>query len=343
MGKAKVKLIRFGACALASVLISFGSAANAIAQGPELVPMGCVIGIEMETKGVLVSGLSPLETEAGCISPAGEAGIKPGDVIIRLGSKCIDSSEDLVDALGSLSEDKISITVTRCGKPIQYTVAPKYDASGTARLGLWLRDSVAGIGTVTYYDPDTGEYGALGHGINDTDSGVCIPLGSGSIMNAEVIDVKAGKCGEPGELHGRFSPDDVCGTITDNTESGIFGSIEAPDGIETMPTADDDEIELGKAVIRSNISGCSIEDYSVEITRLYKGCRDGRCMMITVTDPRLLEATGGIVQGMSGSPIIQNGRIIGAVTHVLIDDPTRGYGISIAKMLSAARECNKAA
>jgi len=334
MGILKSRLARSAAAVLAAALLTAGSAAAARAQ--ELVPLGRVVGIAMETEGVLVSGLSPLETAEGLLSPAGEAGVKPGDVIVRLGAREIRGGGDLLEALEELSGERISLTVRRGERTIQYTVTPRTDGEGVWRLGLWLRDRVSGIGTVTYYDPESGAYGALGHGINDADSGARMPLGSGWVLRAEVTDVTAGQSGQPGELHGHFLPEDRCGDILGNTVSGIFGRMEPPEALpEPVPVAGESEIRLGSAVIRSNISGRAVEDYTVEITRLIRSGGDGRCLMLTVTDPRLLEQTGGIVQGMSGSPILQDGRLVGAVTHVLVDDPTRGYGISAERMLAA--------
>lgn len=338
MGNFRKNAARTAVSAFVLFILALSSAPGALALDRELVPMGCVVGISMKTDGVMVAGLSPLETDSGNLSPAGEAGILPGDVIVRLGKAEIKNAEDFLSAAGTLSGSAVSLTVRRGGKTIQYTVMPKADSSGCYKLGMWLRDSVQGIGTVTYLDPETGAYGALGHGINDVDSGAAVPLGDGSILSARVVDIKPGQAGCPGELHGSFREENVLGSIEKNTCSGIFGIMNGTDAAarESLPVADEDEICLGPAAIMANIDGCSVEEYSVEIVRLYNGQRDGRCMMLSVTDPRLLEKTGGIVQGMSGSPIIQNGKFIGAVTHVLINDPTRGYGISIENMLDAA-------
>ena len=199
---------------------------------------------------------------------------------------------------------------------------------------------MAGIGTLTYCDPASGAFGALGHGVNDVDTSLLLPLESGGLMYAQVADVKKGLSGEPGELHGTFEVSRELGTLSANTKSGIFGCLTDPamtQGLSPVPVAAKQDLKEGNATILSNISGDRVEEYQVEIVQLYSlKDDDTRDMMLKVTDPRLLEITGGIVQGMSGSPIIQNGKLVGAVTHVLVNDPTRGYGIFIENMLDAA-------
>jgi stage IV sporulation protein B len=315
----------------------------------ELVPMGCTVGIEMKVDGVLVVGLSNLQTENGPFSPAGNAGIMPGDLLIRLGNCEIRSAQEFVDAASKLTGEEISVTVRRGDRIIQYTVKPLPNEDGTYQLGLWLRDSVSGIGTVTFYDPKSGLYGALGHSITDADTGVIMPLGSGNIIGSKVVDVRKGCSGTPGELCGHFDKSSSKGNILKNTPNGIFGILngEAFDvQRKPIPVAKEEEIQLGPATIVANVCGTEIKEYDVEITRIYRSTDSGKSLMLTVTDPELLEITGGIVKGMSGSPIIQNGKLIGAVTHVLVNDPDRGYGVSIERMLQAAgakEKLNKAA
>jgi stage IV sporulation protein B len=212
-----------------------------------------------------------------------------------------------------------------------------------------MRDGIAGIGTLTFYDPDTGTFGALGHAVNDIESGVIIPFRAGAVMRSVVTDVVQGKAGMPGQLRGSFNVDSILGTLTDNSPSGIFGKMSENEmirGKAALPVADASEIKTGPATILSNVSGTDVVEYKVEVTRVYTGNEAiGRSMMISVVDQALLTKTGGIVQGMSGSPIIQDGKLIGAVTHVLVNDPTRGYGISIENMLDTISENlqNKAA
>lgn len=330
------------ALVLSAIMAAFSLSAGAEAlssDSRELVPMGCTIGIQMRTDGVLVVGLSVLETEDGEVSPSGEAGILPGDLITMIGNSKVGSAEEFLAVTANLGGERISVTVNRGGKVMQFAVTPQLAGDGSYKLGLWLRDSVAGIGTVTFYDPDSGLYGALGHPISDADTGIIMPLGSGSVTNSTVIDIRKGISGTPGELSGSFDQSCVLGSILQNTESGIFGIMDSSAARvehEPMEVASESEITLGPATIYANVNGTEVKEYSAEITRVYRNDDTCRSLMLTVTDPELLEITGGIVQGMSGSPIIQSGKLIGAVTHVLINDPTRGYGISVEHMLETA-------
>ena len=214
------------------------------------------------------------------------------------------------------------------------SVEPERNEEGACCIGAWVRDSMAGIGTVTYYDPDTNTFGALGHGITDGDTAALMPFGNGAILPSTVKAVKKGSCGSAGELRGEFDLTEELGQLYANTGCGIFGTLNAACSLaegEALPVGDASE---GPAVIRSNISGDEVQEYAVEILKTIPDAPDGRELVISVTDPELIAATGGIVQGMSGSPILQNGQLIGAVTHVLLSDPTKGYGISVETMLN---------
>jgi len=302
-------------------------------EADELVPIGKAVGIDIKTDGVVIVGLSELEGKDGKVSPAASAGLKVGDIIIKVDSFEIKTSADFITAAANFDGSDVTVTVSRQGEQIQYTITPAQTAEGTYQLGLWMRDGISGIGTVTFYDPKSGAYGALGHGITDTDTGSLLPTGEGSISKAIVIDVKKGEVSNPGELRGSYEKDDILGNIEINCESGIYGITEGEFSGNLLPVAQESEIELGKATIYSNVTGEDVQEFEIEITRIFRDTEDCKTMMIKVTDESLIAVTGGIVQGMSGSPIIQNGKIIGAVTHVLISDPTRGYGISIDKML----------
>ena len=240
--------------------------------------------------------------------------------------------------MARLAGTKAELTVQRGGRTQSVSVAPAVEADGSARLGLWLREGIAGIGTVTYVDPQSGAFGALGHGVNDAASGALLPLEDGSVCRAQVVDIIKGVAGEPGELAGSFEAGDTVGELEINSSSGIFGCMEGAflRGGEALPVAEPQEIRNGPAKIRSCVSGQTVAEYDVQITRTGMVAGDGRDLMIRVTDPELLALTGGIVQGMSGSPIIQDGKLVGAVTHVLVNDPTTGYGIFIENMLDAA-------
>ena len=214
---------------------------------------------------------------------------------------------------------------------------PVLGTDGTWRLGAWIRDSMAGIGTVTFYDPATGSFGALGHGVTDTDTGLLMPLGDGSVMRASVKAVKRGSAGEPGELKGSFDLAHDLGELYANTEQGVFGSMESCSYTEgdALPVAGAGEVHAGPAAILSNVSGDRVESYAIEIVRVL-GSTGVQNLLIQVTDPALIQQTGGIVQGMSGSPILQDGKLVGAVTHVMVNEPSKGYGILIENMLEQA-------
>lgn len=337
-----MKIKKYAALTLSAVVLTFALSPAALAaeDGRELIPMGCTVGIQINMGGIIVVGLTTVG-EKNEESPAGRAGIMPGDLIVRLGANEVTKSDEFLKAMTQLDGSDVSVTILRGDKKIQYTVTPVKGDDGAYKLGLWLRDGVAGIGTVTFVDPETGAYGALGHGINDMDSGAIIPVGDGNILDASIVSVKKGEVGSPGEICGCYDSENHRGKILINSECGIFGIMDegSIDSSKTaLPAAEEAEINLGKATILANVSGEEICEYEIEVTRVYRNAESGKSMMISVTDPRLIEETGGIVQGMSGSPIIQNGKIIGAVTHVLVNDPTRGYGISIQDMLEVSDE-----
>ena len=302
-----------------------------------LVPMGCAVGIELETDGVTVAGFSAVETAEGSVSPAADAGMRAGDVITALGERRTRTAAEFLSALAAVGGETVEVEALRAGKKLLFRVTPAVSTEGNRQLGLWLRDGVSGIGTVTYYDPDTGAFGALGHGISELDSGKLLSFADGSITDIDVVDVVKGSSGAPGELCGCPDESIVLGTLEKNTDGGIFGTAEFS-GIngQTVPVASEEEVRLGPATILATVDGSGPEEYSIEISRIYRQPEEHRFLLLTVTDPRLIERTGGIVQGMSGSPILQDGKLIGAVTHVLLSDASRGYGISIEDMLDAA-------
>ena len=312
---------------------------SANAAGEHLVPVGRTVGISLETDGVLVSGFRAVQTVGGGeANPAADAGIRVGDIITHADSRRIYSAEDLMSVLDDCSEKCVEFTVNRKGSAMCVKVIPVSGTGGALELGILVRDKIAGIGTVTFYDTETGRYGALGHSVNDPESGNIISIRGGSIIPAEVTSVKTGESGAPGELRGSFNPSQKAGSVTKNTEQGIFGDAADEAEIfcgEALCAAAPNEIKTGKAEIIATVEGSEPQHYAVTITRIF-GHGAGRDMLIEVTDEALNELTGGIVQGMSGCPIIQNDKLVGAVTHVLVDDPTKGYAISIERMLDAA-------
>ncbi len=305
-----------------------------------VIPVGRAVGIKLFSDGVLVVGFSEIPTETGAAAPAKSCGLKAGDIITHINSEEVDTIEQVQTLLQDLEGDKMSIRCLRGEKQMQMTVqAAKCTSDGTYKLGAWIRDSMAGIGTITFVDPETGTFGALGHGINDVDTAQLMPLQSGGIMEAVVTGVRKGDKGDPGQLQGAFQGLDS-GSLWANTESGVFGTLTdnaLTEGLTPMEVAAPTDIKVGPAKILSCVNGEEVQEFSVEIAKVYlSNDGDTRDMMIKVTDPVLLETTGGIVQGMSGSPIIQNDKVVGAVTHVLINDPTMGYGIFLENMLKAA-------
>ena len=307
--------------------------------GKTVIPLGKAVGIKLFSDGVLVVGLSSVETAAGSCSPGRDCGLKEGDVITHINGDEVDTIEQVQAVVARQRDTPLTIQAVRGQKQLQLTASAAETSRGEYQLGVWLRDSMAGIGTLTFYDPASGIFAALGHGINDVDTAMLMPLESGSIMPASVSDVKKGESGQPGELHGQFDLTTDLGTLYANTQLGIFGQMPL-ENLQTeqspVPVAARAEVEEGPAVILSNIRGDEVEQFDITITKLYGQGEGNRDLMLQVTDPELLAATGGIVQGMSGSPILQNGKLVGAVTHVLVNDPTRGYGILAEEMFRQA-------
>ncbi len=292
-----------------------------------LIPVGEVVGLSLSEGTVTVAAFHEIYGTS-----ARDAGLRIGDEIISVDSRPVNSAADLYEAL-KRSGGTVDVELGRDGKSHHIKCSPVPTAEGP-RLGVYVREGITGIGTVTYYDPNSEKFGCLGHGISSP-GGSLAPMDRGWVYEAAVESVKRGKVGEPGQLKGAVSEQTPVGSLYANTAFGVFGSGPAWKG-EALPVASIDEIRPGKAQILSNISGDTVETFSVEIVKCYSHQNTGRDMLLKVTDERLLAATGGIVAGMSGSPIIQNGRIVGAVTHVLVNDPTTGYGIFIENMLDAA-------
>ncbi len=312
-----------------------------IVPNKKVVVCGNAIGVRLKIDGVLVVGMSEVETVEGKkVLPVTDSGIKTGDIITGINKEKIQEIGQLIKEVNICNGKKVLIKYKHGDLYKQSYVQPiKSSDDNMYHLGLWVRESSAGIGTLTFYDPDTKSFGALGHGITDVDTGSLMSIESGDILESRILTIKKGKQGFPGELRGAFIEGfENLGNIQKNCESGIYGilneaSIKKFD-FETYPIALRDQITEGSATILSNIEGNTVEKYAAEILKVsrYNGS-ESKCMVIKVTDKKLLDATGGIVQGMSGSPIIQNGRIVGAITHVLINDPSRGYGIFIENMI----------
>jgi len=316
-------------CIAAAILFAAG-APSAFAQ--EVSLGGQPVGIELSVEGVLVAGVSEVTTAKGVRCPAGDAGIEAGDLIKRMDGTETETVEDVLSAVEKAGGRSIKTQLLRGGKEVSLSITPVRSDDERWMLGMLLRDGISGIGTLTFYDPDSGRYGALGHSVTDESSGETVTLDEGSILGAEIVGVVQGKEGDPGELKGCTDASDTLGSIDDNADCGIFGTAFQLLGGEKIETG---EMKPGKAELVTTVQGHENASYSITIDRVYSenGCRRA---LITVSDPLLLSITGGIVQGMSGSPIIQNGRLVGAVTHVFVEDPTRGCCVGIEEMLERA-------
>ena len=310
-----------------SVLL-FASAPVQALAAERLVPVGRVIGLQLQDDTVTVAAY---DDSLGSL--ARDAGLKIGDEILKIDGIPVTCPEEIRGIL-SRCTGTATITVRRNGRVNTLTIAPRQTDTGP-RIGVYLRQGIAGIGTVTFYDPETGIFGTLGHGVSNA-GGTLLAMTRGSAYDAEVLSVRSGKCGNPGQLKGS-AQSTPCGALLRNTPQGVFGTTRTGWEGDSIPVAEFEEVHTGSAKIRSTVNGNAVGEYSVEILKIYSKDRsDCRNFLLQVTDPALLTATGGIVQGMSGSPIIQDGKLVGAVTHVLVNDPTRGYGIFIENMLDAA-------
>lgn len=298
-------------------------------------------GIRMLMAGVMVISLSTVQTADGSHShcPAADAGIRTGDIIEAINGKRISSNNDIQQAVAESAGEAVAVSVRRDGILKTVSVQPAYEPNAQRWLtGMWVRDSTAGIGTITYYTrSDDGQiaFAGLGHAVCDADTGAQIPLASGDVIAVSVRDIISGHAGKPGELLGAFDIGESIGTLSANTSCGIFGTMtHLPKKQQSVPLGFRQDISRGEAVMYTTLDGASPQPYSIEIEEIRGEDAAFRNLVIHVTDPALLENAGGIVQGMSGSPILQNGRLIGAVTHVFVRDPTRGYGIFAENMFA---------
>ncbi|RNC29238.1 MAG: SpoIVB peptidase [Candidatus Dichloromethanomonas elyunquensis] len=317
-----------------------------------VIPGGHSIGVTLQTKGVLVVGYAPIVNQQGNeVFPAKESGIEIGDTILKIDNIQAVNDYQVAEEIDKKCKEKqtISLEIKHKDRILQKKIDPVYcSETKRNRIGLFIRDEAAGVGTLTFIDPKTKIFGALGHGIVDMDTNQQIELSDGKIMESTIYGIQKGKKGDPGEKIGTFLlQSSFSGKIEKNFSSGIFGSwegkMENPYFKTPIPVAWKSEIQTGPAKIYTVIKDNQIQEFDIRIEKLMPFRNDNKDMIIRVTDPILLEQTGGIVQGMSGSPIIQDGKIIGAVTHVFVNDSSRGYGISIEKMLSDSGVIHKAA
>ena len=313
-------------------------------ESQKVFASGAPIGIKLKTNGIVIINVSGVFLDDGTKAiPAENAGLLTGDVLIKAGGKDLKNISDLTDVIKNSGGKPVDIIYRRQDIEYKGTITPiKSGEDEEYRIGVWVRDSSAGIGTLTFINQANNVYGALGHGINDIDTGSLLQVGSGSLMESNIKGIKKGIKGAPGELEGDFlNNSDIVGDIKLNCEFGIFGKIDNKIKKEKLgrlySIGPHSAVTLGRATILTCINGNQVEEYEIEIQRIARNdLNSTKNMILQITDPRLLNSTGGIVQGMSGSPIIQDGRLIGAVTHVFINDPMRGYGVFIESMLTKA-------
>ena len=305
----------------------------------KLYPGGIPFGIKFMTEGILIVGFCDIEN--GSKNPSVEAGLKTGDRILSVNGKSLMSSAELSEALTKNGGKPMTIVYMRGNAKHTTSLTPIYSQSEKCyKTGIYVKDNGAGIGTVTYIDPTTLSFAGLGHGICEGDCGRLVPIQRGSVVDVTISGVIKGQCGVPGEVKGYFKTGKT-GSLLKNTDCGVYGVYaKLPSGLPSQPLSLclRDELREGKAYIYCTLDGGAPQKYEIEISGINRSENAGKCFTVKVTDPALLAKTGGIVQGMSGSPIIQNGKLAGAVTHVLINDPTTGYGIFIENMLAAGQQ-----
>ena len=338
-GKMKKSVLSVALALLMTLSCAAALSGTAAAEERMLVPGGMAFGVKFFAKGAIVLGISDVETASGISSPAREAGLESSDIITKINDMEVTSAEQLLAEISKCGGKPVSLCYMRGDTESTISVTPALDKNtGGYRLGLWVRDSTAGIGTITFVDAETKQFGGLGHGITDTETSLLMPLSRGVIVDVAITDVVKGRKNAPGELKGTFGREKT-GELYANTEEGVFGYYtKMPELTEqALPVADRQELTTGKAYLITTLDGERPAHYEIEIEKIYDNSGKTKNFLIHVTDEALLERAGGIVQGMSGSPIVKDGKLIGAVTHVLVSDPTRGYGIHIDNMLDEAQ------
>lgn len=330
---------KIGVIMLSALMLS-GSAVNtgyAQESKTQMVALGGQsFGVRFYNDGVIVTELEEFSTGSGYVCPSKAGGLRVNDVIKTANGKKIDTNEDIQKAAQESGGNPIEFTVERDGQTLSKTVKPQQNAAGAYLLGAWVKDSCAGIGTVTYRDSSHHYFAALGHGICDNQTAALLPLGSAEVTGAKISSVTKSSAGKPGSLNGYFT-DETLGSLSKNTPLGVFGRLSKEDdaGSAMLPLAQNDEIRVGKATVYTTLEQDTVGSYDAEITKICnKDKNSNENFVIKITDKTLLEKCGGIVQGMSGSPVVQNGKIVGAVTHVFMNDPKEGYGVLIQNMAS---------
>ena len=305
-----------------------------------VIPIGEAIGMKLYTDGVLVVGMSEIEGQR----PYENSGIQEGDRIIQINENDINNTTELMQEVNASYGNEIDIKYVHEEETITTSIKPAKNSNNEYKLGLWVRDAAAGVGTLTFYEPSTGMFACLGHGILDVDTTELITIANGELVTTNIINIQKGEKGTPGEIRGTIESGYTIGQISKNTAFGVYGVLNAPSYLSISPddaieVASREEIQIGQAEIICELENGNREHYTIEIQKIFTGNNeDNKSMLLKVTDERLLEKTSGIVQGMSGAPIIQNGKFIGAITHVLVNDPTMGYGVFADIMIKQMRQ-----
>jgi SpoIVB peptidase len=308
-----------------------------------VVPLGNAIGMKLYTKGVLVVGMSQIETDKNeKKKPYENSGIEQGDTILEINNNIVGNTEELIKEVENSKGNTINIKYLRDDKTMQTDITP-VKSKNTYKIGLWVRDAAAGVGTLTFYEPSTNLFMALGHGISDIDTEEIVNIANGELVTANIVSITKGRKGYPGEIRGTIDEGKTIGTIYKNTNFGVYGMVKNKNYLEAdltqeMEVAPRNEIKEGKAQIICQLENSAKKKYDIEIEKVYiNNNQNNKSMLIKITDKELLEKTGGIIQGMSGAPIIQEGKFVGAVTNVLVNDPTQGYGVFADIMIKEMR------
>ena len=340
VGKTSVEVSLFDNITLKNVDVS-------VLPKTTVIPVGNIAGVKLYTNGVLVVGMSEIEGKDNKkYKPYENTGIEEGDTIIKINEEEIDSTNDLIEVVNMSQGKEIKVEYIHEDDTKECSITPVETSSNEYKLGLWVRDSAAGVGTVSFYEPETRTFGALGHGITDIDTNELINIASGEFITTRILNITKGESGNPGRIQGTIENQQNIGLISKNSKFGIYGKVNNISSLDIdtskeMEVALREEIQEGKATILCSLDNQKPQEYEIEIQKIYKENNyDNKSMKIKVTDERLLEKTGGIIQGMSGSPIIQNGKFVGAVTHVLVNNPQEGYAVFGDIMLKQAKDTN---
>lgn len=338
VGKINYKLNLFGIVPLKEITVN-------VIPKTYVVPLGDAVGLKLYTSGVLVVGMGEIEGVGNVkYKPYENSGIEEGDRIIAINNNTVTCTTDLINEVNKSKGNSINVQYIRDEDKIETSIIPAKGSDNKYKLGLWVRDAAAGVGTVSFYEPETKTFAALGHGIQDIDTGQLLKIAKGDFVTTKIISITKGKKGTPGKIQGSIENSTTIGKVGKNTEFGVFGTLNNTTVLninknDAIEVAARDEIKEGKATIISTVEDGNKKEYEIEIQKIYRNNNENnKSMLVKVTDKELLEKTSGIVQGMSGSPIIQNNKLVGVLTHVLVGEPEVGYGVFADLMIKQSRE-----